>query len=138
MQVKLDNPKVFSDIVSIISELVTEVKIKFFQEEMSIVAIDPANVALVSFKLPKRVFSEFNIESKNETLGVNLDNLKAVLRRAKSGSSLVMENSDGYLKIEIIDKIKRNEIVFKWCAFKPLYGDPLCSAHTVIASTKCV
>ncbi|HLD98322.1 MAG TPA: proliferating cell nuclear antigen (pcna) [Candidatus Nanoarchaeia archaeon] len=108
MQVKLDNPKVFSDIVSIISELVTEVKIKFFQEEMSIVAIDPANVALVSFKLPKRVFSEFNIESKNETLGVNLDNLKAVLRRAKSGSSLVMENSDGYLKIEIIDKIKRS------------------------------
>ncbi|MEK6890961.1 MAG: DNA polymerase sliding clamp [Nanoarchaeota archaeon] len=108
MQVKLDNPKVFSDVISIISELVTEVKIKFSQHEMSIVAIDPANVALVSFKLPRNVFSEFNIDSKNEVLGVNLDNLKAVLRRAKPGSSLIMENSDGYLKIEIRDKIKRS------------------------------
>ena len=58
----------------------------------------------------KAIVLEFNIESKNETLGVNLDNLKAVLRRAKSGSSLVMENSDGYLKIEIIDNGIKLEI----------------------------
>ena len=108
MQVKLDNPKIFSDVISIISELVTEVKIKFNQNEMSIVAIDPANVALVLFKLPRNAFSDYNVEANNETLGVNLDNLKAVLRRAKQGSSLVMENADNYLKIDIIDKIRRS------------------------------
>lgn len=107
MLAKLDNPKAFSDVISIISELVTEVRIKFSESGMSIVAIDPANVALVSFKLPKSVFSEFNLDN-NEVLGLNLDNLKAVLRRAKPGSSLIMESSDGYLKIDIIDKIKRN------------------------------
>lgn len=108
MRVKFDNPKVLSDVVSIISELVSEVKIRFGNEGMSIIAIDPANVALVSFKLPASVFGEYNVESNNEVLGINLDNLKAVLRRTKAGSSLYMENSDGFLKIEIMDKVKRS------------------------------
>jgi proliferating cell nuclear antigen len=105
MLAKLDNPKTFAEVISIISELVTEVRLKFDEKGMSIVAIDPANVALVSFKLPRSAFSQY--ESGNETLGINLDNLKAVLRRAKQGSILVMENQETMLKIDILDKIKR-------------------------------
>ena len=106
MLAKLENPKFLSEVISIISELVTEVKLRFDDKGMSILAIDPANVALVSFILPKRVFSEFN--SNNEVLGINLDNLKAVLRRAKAGSSLTMESQEGVLKLNIIDKVKRS------------------------------
>jgi proliferating cell nuclear antigen len=106
MLAKLDNPKIFSDVVSIISELVTEVKLKFDETGMSIVAIDPANVALVSFKLPKIAFSQY--ESSKEVLGINLDNLKAVLRRTRAGSVLIMESQENYLKLDILDKIKRS------------------------------
>ncbi|MBS3100301.1 proliferating cell nuclear antigen (pcna) [Candidatus Pacearchaeota archaeon] len=106
MKAKLDNPKVLSEIISIISELVTEVKIKFTETGMGIVAIDPANVALVSFRLPRESFSEF--EAGEEVLGINLDNFKAVLRRAKSGSSLIMESEENILKIDILDKVKRS------------------------------
>ncbi|MFA5992157.1 MAG: DNA polymerase sliding clamp [Candidatus Pacearchaeota archaeon] len=106
MLARIDNPKVFSEVISIISELVTEVKIKFDEEGMSIVAIDPANVALVYFKLPKNSFSQY--ESGNEVLGVNLDNLKAVLRRAKQGSILIMESEESHLRLDILDKIKRS------------------------------
>jgi len=106
MQAKLENPKFLSDVIAIISELVTEVKLRFDDKGMSIIAIDPANVALVSFILPKRVFSDF--KSNDEVLGINLDNLKAVLRRAKAGSSLTMESQEGLLKLEIIDKVKRS------------------------------
>lgn len=105
MRAKLENPKVLSDVITIISDLVTEVKLKFDEKGMSIVAIDPANVALVSFLLPKTAFSEF--EATTETLGVNLDNFKAVLKRAKPGSTLIMENSENTIKIEIFDKVKR-------------------------------
>jgi len=105
MLLKLDQPKTFIDIISIISELVTEVKIKVNKEGLSVIAIDPANVALVSFKLPASNFSAF--EAEEEILGVSLDSLKSVLRRAGVGSNLILQTQDNTLKIEIHDKIKR-------------------------------
>ena len=58
MLLRLDNPKILSDIISIISELVLEVRIKINKSGMSITAIDAANVAMVSFKFPNTAFSE--------------------------------------------------------------------------------
>lgn len=107
MHLKLENPRLFSDIISIISELVTEVKIKATQEGLSLTAVDPANVAMVHFKMPADLFSEFQLE-KDEVLGINLDNLKAVLRRCKPGSSLILEKVENLLKFSIHDKIKRD------------------------------
>jgi len=106
MKLKLDHPKLFSDIVSIISELVLEVRLKVTKEGMSILAIDPANVAMVLFKLPSSAFSEFNVEN-DEVLGVSLENLKAVLRRIKSGSVLVITREENELKLLINDKITK-------------------------------
>lgn len=105
MLVKLDYPKLLSDGISVISEIVKEAKLKFDKNGMGLVAIDPANVALVSFKLPANVFSHFEVEE--ETLGLSLDSLKSVLRRCGPGSSLIMQIIDNNLNIEIHDKIKR-------------------------------
>src|SRR3989344_7855879 len=107
MMLRLENPKIFSDIISIISELVTEVRLKINSEGMSLNAIDPANVAMAYFKIPRDLFSEFQVE-KEERLGVNLDSLKAVLRRCKPGSSLTLERADNLLKLVIQDRIKRD------------------------------
>ena len=106
MLLKLENPKIFSEVIGIISELVLEVRIKVSAEGMSILAIDPANVAMILFKLPASAFSELEV-GKEEILGVSLDNLKAVLRRVKTGSVLIMSRQENELKLEIKDKIKR-------------------------------
>lgn len=106
MLVKLDNPKILTDAISIISELVTEVKMKVSKEGLSIVAVDPANVALVSFVMPSTSFSA--LEADNETIGVSLDNFKSVLKRSGPGSSLIMQTDENGLRIEIHEKIKRN------------------------------
>jgi len=105
MLLKLDEPKLLSDIISIISELVLEVRIKVNKSGMSIIAIDPANVALVSFKLPKEAFSQIEVEEEN--LGVSLESLKSVLRRCSPGSSLIIQTEENILRIQIQDKIKR-------------------------------
>ena len=107
MLLKLENPRLFADIVSIISELVVEVKIKVTKEGMSLTAVDPANVAMVHFKMPSDLFSEYQLD-KDEVLGVNLENLKAVLRRCKPGSSLTIQRQDNNLKLGINDRIKRD------------------------------
>lgn len=106
MLLKLEHPKIFSEVIGIISEMVLEVRMKVSKEGMSIIAIDPANVAMVSFKLPSSAFSELEVD-KEEILGVNLDNLRAVLRRIKAGSVLVITKQENELKLTINDKIKR-------------------------------
>ncbi|MCX8158704.1 MAG: proliferating cell nuclear antigen (pcna) [Candidatus Pacearchaeota archaeon] len=106
MLLKLDSPRLLSDIISIISELVTEVRLKIKKDGMSITAIDPANVAMVYFKMPSSLFSQFEVE-KDETLGINLENLKNVLRRCLQGSSLTISREDNLLKLGIQDKIRR-------------------------------
>jgi proliferating cell nuclear antigen len=105
MIARLENPRLFSDIIGIISELVNEVKIKVTKEGLSITAIDPANVAMVLFKLPSHAFSQLEVEEEN--LGVSLESFKAVLRRCSFGSSLLMKTEENFLKIEIDDKVKR-------------------------------
>lgn len=107
MLLKLENPKIFSDIIGIISELVTEVRLKVTKEGLSLTAIDPANVAMVYFKMPSDLFSQFELE-KEEVLGVNLENLKAVLRRCKPGSTLTLSKVDNFLQIVIYERIKRD------------------------------
>ncbi len=106
MRVKLDEPVLLSKAIDVISELVTEVKIKFNDFGMSITAIDPANVAMVRFKLPKSAFSQFETES--EVLGINLENLKRILKRCGNGTPLILEKKENFLNIQIQDRIIRN------------------------------
>lgn len=106
MLVKLENPGLLSKVVELISEIVTEVRIKVGEIGLSIVAMDPANVSMVGFWLPKTSFSQF--EAGEEVLGVNLESLKRILKRCGPGSSLILEKKDNTLNIQIQDRIRRN------------------------------
>ena len=106
MLVKLENPNLLSRVIEIISELVTEVRIKVNEFGLSITAMDPANVSLVKFMLSRNSFSQFEVGE--EVLGINLDNFKRILKRCGPGSSLIMERKENVLNIQIQDRIKRN------------------------------
>lgn len=106
MLVKLEDPTLLSKVIELISELVTEVRIKLNEFGMSITAIDPANVAMVRFRLPKSAFSQF--ETGNEVLGINLDSLKRILKRCSSSTSLILEKRENFLNILVQDRIRRN------------------------------
>ena len=105
MLVKLENPTLLCKSVELISELVTDVRIKVNEFGMSISAMDPANVAMVGFKIPRSAFTQF--ETGEEVLGVNLDDLKRILKRAGAGSSIILERKENMLEIQIYDRIKR-------------------------------
>jgi len=107
MLVKLENPGLLARAVEVISELVTDVRVKINEESgLSITAMDPANVAMVRFALPKSSFSMF--EAGNEVLGINLDSLKRILKRCGSTSTLTLESKESTLEINIHDRIKRS------------------------------
>ena len=98
MRLILAEPKYFKESISIISELVNEVKIKVNSDGLEIVAMDPANVAMVVFKLLSSCFTSFDIK-KNEEICINLNNLKQILRRAKGEDKLTLETEEDKLKI---------------------------------------
>lgn len=106
MKIKLDKPSLLSRAVELISELVTEVRIKVNEFGISISAMDPANVAMVGFKIPKSSFVHY--EAGAEVLGVNLESLKKILKRAGPRSILVMESKESFLSIVIEDRVKRS------------------------------
>lgn len=106
MVLKLDDPRLLLDAVDIISNVVVEVRIKLLEDGLSVIAVDPANVALVIFRLPKESFVQY--EGKGEVWGVNLGDLKKILKRASSAASITLEEVEGLLKISIFDKVKRN------------------------------
>jgi proliferating cell nuclear antigen len=103
MKIKLENSVLLCKAIELVSELVTEVRIKIDDFGLSITAIDPANVAMVHFRIPKSAFSQF--ESGREILGVNLDSLKKILKR--SSGSVVLEKKENFLEIEMQDRINR-------------------------------
>jgi proliferating cell nuclear antigen len=106
MILKLDDPKLLGDAIDIISNVVVEVRIKLLEDGLSVVAVDPANVALVIFRLPKESFSQYEVG--NEVWGVNLGDLKKIMKRASGAASVTLEEVEGKLKITIFDKVKRN------------------------------
>ena len=106
MKLTLAESRFLKDPINIISELVNEVTLKIKSDNVELVAMDPANVAMVKFNLLSSAFVEYSVE-KPIDISLNLDNLKHILRRAKSSDVLSLELNGNKLKIEFSGDSKR-------------------------------
>ena len=97
MKITLADPKILSDTITIISELVTEAKFKVDENGLELIAMDPANVAMVIFKLPSTNFIEQKV--KKEEIAINLGYFKQILKRVKASDTLTLETSEGTLEV---------------------------------------
>lgn len=100
MRLTLAEPKYLKESISIISELVNETRIKVTKDAIELVAMDPANVAMVVFKLLSSSFTEYKVENEVD-IAVNLTNLKQILRRAKPNDAVTLELEESRLKIQL-------------------------------------
>lgn len=100
MKLSLAEPKYLKESISIISELVTEARFKITPNAIELIAMDPANVAMVIFKLLSTVFTEYDVKKETE-ISINLNNLKQILRRIKANDILSLELDDANSKLKI-------------------------------------
>lgn len=100
MKFVLAEPKLLKDSVGIISDLVSDVKIKFDSDKLEIVAMDPANVAMIVFRLLSSSFIEYNVKEE-ESIVLSLDSLKQVLGRSKASDSVIFELNEETNKLNI-------------------------------------
>lgn len=106
MKLTLAEPKYLKDSLTIISEIVTEATLQLNDDALELIAMDPANVAMVSFRLPAPTFVTYEKEGI-EKFTVNLNNLKQVLRRIKGKDTLTLEDDENKLKVTLQSVSKR-------------------------------
>ena len=106
MKLTLAEPKLLKESISIISDLVTETKFRVGKDFVEIVAMDPANVAMVVFRMPSNSFAEYKV-TEDTVLAMNLASFKQVLRRAKPNDILTLEKTENKLKIILKEKNTR-------------------------------
>ena len=104
MKLTLAEPKYLKDSISIISDLVNEAQFKITKDAIELVAMDPANVAMVIFKLWSSSFTEYDVD-KDVSLSLNLSYLKQILRRAKPTDMITLE-MDTLSKLKITFRSK--------------------------------
>jgi len=97
MKLVLSEPKYLKESISIVSELVNEARFKITSQAIELVAMDPANVAMVIFKLLSSCFVEYKIEEDTE-FAINLSNFKQILRRAGANDTVTLELEGNKLK----------------------------------------
>jgi len=90
MNLLLSEPRFLKEPVSIISEIVNEVKFKFDSDKIELTALDPAKISLVNFKLLSSAFVEYDVP-ENTQLSISLESLKSVLGRTKPSDTLKIE-----------------------------------------------
>ncbi len=100
MKLSLAEPKYLKDSISIISDLVNEARFKITSNAVELVAMDPANVAMVVFKLLSSTFTEYDVR-KDIEIAINLGNLKQILRRAGPNDMLSLELEENKLRIQL-------------------------------------
>ncbi len=100
MKLVLAEPRFLRESISIISELVNEVNFKVDKEKIELIAMDPANVAMIIFKLLSSAFIEYTVDKPVE-FAISLANLKQILRRVKPTDTLVLELDSQKNKLKI-------------------------------------
>ena len=109
MKVVLSEPKFLKDSINIISDLISDVQIKFDPDKLEIIAMDPANVAMVVFRLLSSSFVEYDVDGE-EIIAISLDNFKQILGRSKPNDVLTLDldSEKNRLKINLKGDGDRN------------------------------
>ncbi len=93
LRLVLADSTVLKDSITVISEIVNEARFKVTKEGLELIAMDPANVAMVIFKLLATNFAEYEVENEKD-ISLNLSNLKQILKRTKANETLILEHGE--------------------------------------------
>jgi len=88
------------DSMKTISDLISEGLFQFTEDGIKLIAADPAMVGLVDFKIEEEVFENYELDEETK-VGLNLENLYSILRRANKDDTITFELDDENSKFHI-------------------------------------
>ncbi len=104
--IKIDDARYWKSCVDSIVSLVDEGAFSISKEGIALKAMDPSGISMVSFFIPSKAFSKYEVE-KPAMIGINLENLSKILATARNGEQLTMKDASNKLAIEFIGDSSR-------------------------------
>lgn len=92
--------KNLKEVADLLNTVVTEAKFKMDQNGLSVKAVDPAHVAMISIDLPKESFAEYQVDAEDE-IALDVERLKSVIRLANTSDLVTITKEKEKLKFEI-------------------------------------
>lgn len=90
MKLRFADARAWRYSMNAIGKIIDEAAFKINEEGIQLKAIDPSRIVMVDFHVGKQSFDEFEVE-KEETVGVNMEDLTKILRRAVKGDALELQ-----------------------------------------------
>lgn len=106
MKIVIDDATSLKDAVDTIVNLVEEGLFEITNEGIRLKAMDPSQISMISFFMPKEAFSSYAIEEERK-IGVDVDKLSKVLARGMKGESAELGLEEGRLRITFSGNKKR-------------------------------
>ncbi|MDE1811176.1 MAG: DNA polymerase sliding clamp, partial [Candidatus Micrarchaeota archaeon] len=81
-ELKIDDARYWKTCVDSIVSLIDEGTFSIAKEGISLKAMDPSGISMVSFSMPNKAFSKYDID-KAAMVGLNLENLSKILASSR-------------------------------------------------------
>lgn len=108
-EAKLAESRLLKQSIDAISQLISECSVNLSKEGLDLKAMDSANVSMVDFKLLATAFESYELKDR-QTIGVNMEDLTQVLKRAKPNESLTLGMKEKN-RLEILIGGKRQFVI---------------------------
>ncbi len=99
MRIVHPSAKAFAKAMESVWNIIDEGVFKITKQGMNLMAMDPSQISMIVFNMPKESFFEFDVEN-DISLGLDIDYLKRVLKRAKTTETVELSVEDNKLKLE--------------------------------------
>jgi proliferating cell nuclear antigen len=104
--IKIDDARYWKNCVDSIVSLIDEGTFNVNKDGISLKAMDPSGISMISFFIPNKAFSKYEVD-KATNIGINLENLSKILSSSRNNEQLIMKDSSGKLLIEFIGERSR-------------------------------
>ncbi len=105
----VDDAKRYKNATDAIVNLIDEGQLEISKDGLFLRAMDPSQIAMVSFSMPKSAFLEYEAPVPSAKVGLNFDNLSKILARSRGGEKLEISQAENKVNLKFIGaKRKRN------------------------------
>ncbi|MCL4420402.1 MAG: DNA polymerase sliding clamp [Candidatus Thermoplasmatota archaeon] len=129
MTISIKNLK---EIADLLNTVVNEAKFKLDANGLSVKAVDPAHVAMISIDVPKEVFLDFQVDGEEE-ISMDIEKLKSIIKLANSNDTVTMIREKEKLKFEINNIIKSVSLLDNNTVFTPRVPQISSESYVVVA-----
>ncbi len=100
-EIKIDDSKYWKNCIDAIANIVDEGLFNITKEGISLKAIDPSGISMVSFSIPNKAFSKYELD-KPISIGLDISNLIKILSTSRQNEYIIMKNTGNKFNIEFV------------------------------------